>query len=120
MKTTSAGRSARTARGVSLDPGVELGAAAVLDAPHLVALVAVEDEHRQQATDVRTHGRRTAEVEALRVGLLGEDGDVVAGVAPLAREHARVDVRAGAAEEVAVPEEDAHGAYLTVRTLARG
>ena len=99
-------------RGVGLDPGVELGAAAVLHATHVVALVAVEDEHRQQSADVGADGRRTAEVEALRVGLLGEDGDVVARVAPLPRQHAGVDVRAGAAEQVAVPEEDAHGGIL--------
>ena len=52
VKTTSAGRSARIADGVRLDPGVELGAAAVLHAPHVVALVAVEDEDRQQPADV--------------------------------------------------------------------
>jgi hypothetical protein len=40
------------------------------------------------------------------VRLLAEDGDVVAEAAPRAGERARVDVRAGAPEEVAVPEED--------------
>ena len=98
--------------GVRLDPRVELGARAVLHELHLVALVAVEDEDRQQAADVRPHGLRAAEVVALRVRLLAEDRHVVPGAAPLARERARVDVRAGAAEQVAVPEQDPHRCIL--------
>ena len=44
--------------------------------------------------------------------LLAQDGHVVPGAAPLARELARVDVRPGAAEQVAVPEQDP-GVILT-------
>jgi hypothetical protein len=50
-----------------------------------------------------------AEVVALRVSLLTDDRDVVPGEAPFARERTRVHVRAGSAEEVAVPEQNAHG-----------
>ena len=66
-------------RGVRLDPVVELGARALLDELHLVALVAVEHEDRQQATDVGPHEPRAPEVVTLRVRLLAEDGHVVAG-----------------------------------------
>ena len=105
---------------VRLDPVVELGARALLDELDLVALVAVEDEDRQQAADVRPDRLGAAEVVALRMRLLAEDGDVVPGAAPLARERARVDVRAGAAEQVAVPEEDPHPAILLDPSATRG
>jgi hypothetical protein len=95
--------------GVPLDPGIELGPRAVLDALDLVAVVAVEHEDRQQPADVRAHRGRTAEVVERRLGLLAEDGDVVPGPRPLPRERARVDVRAGAPEQIAVPEQDPHG-----------
>src|ERR1043166_3353628 len=49
---------------------------------------------------------RGAGVVALRVALLTDDGHLVAAGAPRAGERARVDVRAGAAQEVAVPDED--------------
>ena len=58
---------------------------------------------------------RAAEVVALGMPLLADDGDVVAGVAPLARERARVDVGARTAEQVAVPEQDPHGGPRYVR-----
>ena len=44
--------------GIRFDPVVELGPGAVLDAPHLVPLVAVEDEDGQQAADVRAQRSR--------------------------------------------------------------
>ena len=59
-------------RRVPLDPVVELGARAVLDELHLVALVAVEHEDGQQPADVRPHERRAAEVVPLRMRLLAE------------------------------------------------
>ena len=93
-------------RRVALDPVVELRPRAVLHELDLVALVAVEHEDGQQAADVRPDGARAAEVVALGMRLLAEDGDVVPGTRPLARERPRVDVRAGAAEQVAVPEQD--------------
>jgi hypothetical protein len=43
---------------------------------------------------------------ALGMSLLADDDDVVARCAPFARERARVDVGAGASEEVPVPEKD--------------
>ena len=96
-------------RGVRLDPALELLPRAVLDELHLVALVAVEHEDGQEPAHVRPDDARAAEVVELRSRLLAEDGDVVAGVRPLPRQRPRVDVGAGAAEQVAVPEEDAHG-----------
>ena len=44
--------------------------------------------------------------------LLAEHGDVVPVARPLARELARVDVRPRAAEQVPVPDEDAHATIL--------
>ena len=76
----------------------------------LEPLVVVEHEHGQQAAGKLGHDdRRAADVVALRVPLLADDRHVVAEAAPLARERPRVDVRAGAAQEVAVPENDPHG-----------
>jgi hypothetical protein len=57
-------------RSIGVDPRVELASGEVLHALDPVAVVAVEDEHRQQAAHVRAHGVRTSEVEALGVGLL--------------------------------------------------
>ena len=91
---------------VALDPVVELGPRAVLHELDLVALVAVEHEDGQQPADVRPDCARPTEVVLLGVRLLGEDDDIVACARPLLRERPRVDVRAGAPEEVPVPEED--------------
>ena len=93
-------------RGVRVDPGVELRARALLQALHLVALVAVDHENGEQPADVRSHGGRSSEIEPLRLSLLGEHGDVMAASAPLARELPGVDVRPRATQEVAVPDED--------------
>ena len=96
-------------RRVRVDIAFALGRREVLQEPGLQPLVAVEHEHGQQPVgQIRHDDRRRTEVVALRVALLADDRDVVAGAAPLGRERARVDVRAGAAEEVAVPEDDAH------------
>ena len=40
------------------------------------------------------------------MGLLAQDDHLVPRAAPLARDRARIDIRAGAAEQVAVPEQD--------------
>ncbi len=93
---------------IRLDPGVELGSGAVLNAFHRVPLVLVHDEDGQEAVHVRPHGRGAAEVEASRIRILREDGHLVALAAPLARELSRVDVRAGPCEQVPVPEVDPH------------
>jgi hypothetical protein len=55
---------------VGADPAVELGARAVLEELDLVALVAVEDEDRKEASDVRPDDCGTADVEPLRVRVL--------------------------------------------------
>ena len=103
--------------------GVELLARAVLQELHLVALVAVEDEHGQQPADVGPDDLRAAEVVALRVRLLAETVTSCPARAPLARELPRVDVRPRSAEQVPVPEEDAHPGILRrcgLATTVRG
>ena len=52
--------------GVRLDPAVELRPGAVLDAPHVVALVAVEHEDGQEAADVRSQRRRASRGRSAR------------------------------------------------------
>ena len=95
--------------GVRLHPALELLPGAVRNATDVVeALVAVEHEDRKETAHVRPHRRGSTEVVHLRPGLLAQHGYVVTGTAPLARERTRVDVGAGAAEEIAVPEQDAH------------
>ena len=93
-------------RRVELDVTVTLGPRQLGKPSRLQPLVTVEDEDRQDAADVRTHELRTAEVVDVRMPLLREQHDLVAGAAPLPRERARVDVRARAAQEVPVPEKD--------------
>ncbi len=82
----------------------------VLQQPCLEPLVLVEHEHRQQSVRQLGHDdARTADVVILRVSFLADDRDVVSSAHPLARERARVDVRTGAAQQVAVPDKDPHG-----------
>ncbi len=57
-------------RSVGVDPRVELTPGELLHELDPIAVVAIEDEHRQQAAHVRAHGVRASEVEALGVGLL--------------------------------------------------
>jgi hypothetical protein len=98
-------------RGVRLDVRRPLRIAEVLQVARLKPFVAVEHEDREQAAaDVRPDDARAAQVELLRVRLLAEHDDLVPVRAPGSRERARVDVRAGAREQVAVPEDDVHGA----------
>ena len=107
--------------GVRLHPRVQLGARALLHPLDLVPLVAVDHEDRQQPADVRPHGLRAAEIEAIGMRLLGEHGDVVPLPAPLARQLARVDVRPRAPEQVAVPDEYPHQGYTNpVRSTISG
>ena len=109
VKTRSAGSSSRSAAAFASTYAHLLGGGEVLQELGLEPLVAVDDEHRQQAARQLGHDDlRAAEVVLLGRALLADDDDVVALPAPLARERARVDVRAGAAEQVAVPEEDPH------------
>ena len=115
--TRSAGSSARSAAAFASTYASRSRGREVLQQLRLQALVPVEHEDRQQlARQLRHDDARAAEVvvaPACRV--LADDGHVVAGEAPLARERARVDVRTGAAEEVAVPENDPHGGGRYVR-----
>ena len=77
------------------------------------ALIAVEDEHREQpAGKLGANNLCRSQVEALRMRLLRHDHDVMPVAAPLAGERPGVDVRARAAQQVAVPEEDPHGTRL--------
>src|SRR5207253_932424 len=77
------------------------------------ALVAVEHEDRQQAVgQLRPDDLGAAEIELGRVRLLAEDDDVVPGPPQLARDRARVHVRARAPEQIPVPEQDAHASSL--------
>ncbi len=93
---------------VYLDPGVELLARAVLEQLDAIALVLVEHEDREQASDIGSYDSGAADVEALGMRLLAEHGDVVPRARPLARELARVDVRPRPTEQVPVPEENPH------------
>ena len=106
--------------GIRLDPRVELGACALLNALHLVPLVLVEHEDGEQAAHVGTDRGRSAEVVALGVRVLGEDRHLVPLAAPLAGQLARVDVRAGPREQVPVPDEDPHGYAKPVRSIISG
>ena len=92
--------------GVQVDVAVTLLPREVGQAFCFESLVAVKDEDRQEAADVGADVACAAEVVLLRARLLREDGHVVAAEAPFPGERARVDVRAGPAEQVAVPEED--------------
>ena len=94
---------------IGLHVRVALGDREVLQQPSLEPFVLVEHEYRQQPVrKLRHHDARAAEVVTFRVPLLAHNRDVVAEVAPLARERARVDVRARPAEQVAVPDDDPH------------
>ena len=94
---------------VRLDIRAPLLGGEVLEQPRLEPLVAVEHEHRQEPVrQLRPDDARPAQVVAARVALLADDRHVVPGEAPLARQRARVDVRARAAEQIAVPEQNPH------------
>ena len=96
-------------RRVRIDVRALLGVGEVLQELRLEPGVAVHHEHRQQLVrQLDVHDPRAAEVVLLGRALLAHDDHVVAGVAPFARERAGVDVRAGAAEQIAVPEQDPH------------
>ena len=95
--------------GIRLDVAAAFVLGEVLEQPRLEPVVLVEDEDGQQsARELRSNDARASEVVQLGVRLLADDGDVVPGAAPLARERPRVDVRARPAEQVPVPEQDPH------------
>ena len=102
-------------RGVQPDVALALRSAEGLQQLRLEPFVTVEHEDGQQPADVRPHHARAADVVCLRLRLLAEDDDVVSCAAPLARERTRVDVRSRPAEQVAVPEQDAHPARRYVK-----
>jgi hypothetical protein len=98
------------------DVVVQLRAGHVLHKTRPDRLVVVEHEDRQVWADVGPYDARATQVVALRVAVLAEDDDLVALLAPGARERSRVDVGAGAAEQVAVPDEDLHAAAGAAQT----
>jgi len=94
-------------RRVRLDVGGALGLREVLEVLRLETLVPIEHEHGQEtARQVGHDDLGGAEVEVLGRALLADDDDFVAGSRPFTRQRTGVDVRARAAEQVAVPEED--------------
>ena len=94
---------------VRVDVGAALGRGEVLQQARLETGVAVEHEDGQQpARQVGDDDLRAAEVEVLGRALLADDHHLVPGARPFERERARVDVRPGAAEEIPVPEQQAH------------
>ena len=95
--------------GVRLDVGGPLGGREVLEKPRLEPLVAVEDEHGQQASrQLRPDHLGAREVVPARVALLADHRHLVPRQAPLPRQRSGVDVRPGPAEEVSVPEVNPH------------
>jgi hypothetical protein len=103
--------------GVALDESLPLRQREILEITGLEILVAVEHKNGERAVDVRSYDGGAAEVESLGVRLLAEDDDLVANATPRACERSRVDVRAGAAQEVAVPEENLH-AWMILTDLS--
>src|SRR5262249_48253762 len=100
-------------RGIRLDVAVALGAGQVLQQPRLGPGIAVEDEGGQQVVrQLGPQDARAGEVVGAGVPLLADDDDLVPQAGPRARERACVHVRPRAAEQVAVPEDDLHGASL--------
>ena len=83
-KTRSAGSRSRMAAALASTQASSSRPRAVLHPLHLVAVVLVEDEDREEPAHVGPHGLGAAEVEPLRVRLLREDDDVVPLAAPLA------------------------------------
>ena len=99
--------------GVPLDEVAALGLGEVLQRAGLEVLVTVEDEDGERpAGQVGPDDPRAPEVVALGMRLLAEDDHLVPETSPGPGERARVDVRAGPAQEVAVPEEDLHAGIL--------
>jgi len=94
--------------GVQLDVALALGAAQVMKQTSLEPFVAVEHEHRQKGSDLGPHQPRPADVVALWMPLLAKKHHLMAGSAPFAGQRTRVDVGARPAEQVAVPEKNAH------------
>ena len=96
---------------VRIDIRVELVLREVLQQLRVQALVLVEDERRQQtAGQVGHDDLGAAEVEQVGMPFLAHHDHLVAHAAPLTGKRARVDVRPRAAEQIAVPEKDAHSA----------
>ena len=91
-----------------LHEALALGPAEILDASSLHVLVAVDDEHRQETAHVGPDHLCPADVVPIGMRILAEDNDLVTEARPGARETARVDIRSGAAQEIAVPEENLH------------
>ena len=102
-------------RGIELDVALQLRPAQILEQACFQSLVTIEHEHRQERPDLGPNQRRPTDVVALGVALLAEEDNLVSGVAPLPCERACVDVGARPAEQIAVPEKNAHRAQITCK-----
>jgi hypothetical protein len=105
-------------RGVELDEALSVRQSQILEKGGLEILVAVEDENGQG--DVNPGSNDLDALEAfvpVGVRVLAEDDDLVSEPAPGLRERARVDIRSGPTEEVAVPEENLH-AWMILTDLS--
>ena len=91
-----------------LHEALALGPAEILDASSLHVLVAVDDEHRQEPAHIGPDHLCPADVVPIGMRILAEDDDLVPEARPGAREAARVHIRSGAAQEIAVPDENLH------------
>src|ERR671937_242742 len=123
VREDEVGRQLAADRGrVGVDVALAFSRGQVLEQPRLEPFVAVEDEHRQEvAGQLRADDPGAAEVIRGRVPFLADDDDLVAGLAPRARERARVHVRARPAEQVPVPEDDLHpGSLIELARERRG
>ena len=102
----------RTAATFGLEVAVELGVGELGEGLDLEALVGVVDEDRQQAADVRRvdgdRARRRRRRSVGRVAVLAEQVHLVAEPGERGREAGVVDVGAGAAQQVAVEDQDLH------------
>ena len=106
--------------GVPVDEQLELGRGHVGDVARLDPLVAVEDEGRKQRPHVGPYDADVrAEVEPLRPRFLAHHDDVVPQPPPRPCHVLRVDVRAGALEQVAVPQDEPHRHNLPARPAGR-
>ena len=98
-------------RDVGLDVVGDLGVGAVEEPLGLEAVVVIVDVDRQDAADVGVvHGHaRDVQARRHRLALLADDVDLVAQPRQGRGEPGVVDVRARAAKEVAVEDQEAHG-----------
>ncbi len=96
--------------GVGLYEVISLRGGQLLQQARLEIPIAVHHEYRQDSADLGPHDPRRSEIEPPGVRVLAEDDDLVTHPTPEAGERASVDVGSGAAEQIAVPQENLQGA----------